>query len=281
MAINVVLGVVAAAVPFIFSKLATGPGSSGGWFRTHTTKPGAAIPPAPPLVRNAPEPGLFTEEQIFGPPVVAKPITPAPAQESAKAPATPAPQPMPTPPPMDLAMQQEAPAQLPPAPIPAPVQSSQPWLGPNQTQLPTVRDIEALPPPPAPPAPPPFPVVAPTPASVTPSVTEERPPQERGELPADLQALPDAMPTNTPPAGYDPVKAKSLAKQVAANIVNRGNNYSREMLKQFQNFAGIDVDGVYGGQSRGALEFFGVRRPPPALFKPTTTEPYRWASWSQ
>lgn len=162
-------------------------------------------------------------------------------------------------------------------------QSALPWDGPGQAQLPTIQDIESLPQPPLPPPPPPFPESTSVTSSVT-SQPEQLPPQERGELPAELQQLPASMPSTqaieAPPEGYDPVKARNLAKQVAANITNRGTSYSRDLVKQFQRFAGIDVEGIYGGETRGALEFFGVRRPPRALFKPTETVPYKWANWS-
>lgn len=146
--------------------------------------------------------------------------------------------------------------------VPAP-SSSRPWDGPTQTQLPTIEEITALPLPPSIPEPPPMTTVAP--AQSAPIVTQPVP----------------TLPSNMPPTGYDPIKARSLAKQVAANITNKRNNYARDLLKQFQRAAGIDQDGIYGGESRGALEFFGVRRPPIALFKPTETQPYKWASLVQ
>lgn len=74
-----------------------------------------------------------------------------------------------------------------------------------------------------------------------------------------------------PPAGFDPVKARKMAKQVANNIDSKKSNYSRDLLKQFQLAAGIDADGVYGGGSRRALIFYGVPRPAAPLFKPTAT----------
>lgn len=161
-----------------------------------------------------------------------------------------------------------------------PSSEPRPWDGPEQTRLPTAEDLRALPAPPAPPAPPPF-----MDESVTQTVTPELPPQERGELPPELQQLPAqsapaAAPLEAPPTGYDPVKARNLAKQVAANVQNRQYSYSRDLVKQFQRFAGIaDDGGLYGGEVRGALIFFGVRRPPVALFKPTETIAYKWANW--
>jgi len=86
-------------------------------------------------------------------------------------------------------------------------------------------------------------------------------------------------PVDGPPAGFDPAKARRVAKQVAANLDAKGRaGYSREQLRQFQLAAGIAADGIYGGGARGALIFFGVPRPPQPFFKPTATTPYPWAA---
>lgn len=42
--------------------------------------------------------------------------------------------------------------------------------------------------------------------------------------------------------------------------------YDHDLVRSFQMAAGLDVDGLYGPESRGALIFFGVARPPPALY---------------
>lgn len=84
-----------------------------------------------------------------------------------------------------------------------------------------------------------------------------------------------------PPAGYNPVSAGRLSKQVARNIDAKAcAGYSRQLLRQFQRAAGLEVDGLYGGGSRGALIHFGVRRPPQpcvATRGSRETRPYKWA----
>ncbi len=287
--IGVAIGVLTAAVPFVLSRLLTGGSrdASGGLFRTHTMRPSTEPVRASSIFAPSNVP-IVTRTEL--PPATMPLIDPWASEHTAQA-VTPTPAPTPPPFVMDPALAAQyaalsqrnaaapneqpmlgsrAPVELAPAPTPL---SSVPSDGPGQTQLPTMQDLASLPAPPPPPEPPPF--VESTQA------TDERPPQERGELPAELATLPPATPTaDTPPEGYDPIKAKNLAKQVASNITNRGVNYSRGLLKDFQRFAGIQSEGIYGGESRGALEFFGVRRPPRALFKPVETVPYRWATWS-
>lgn len=84
-----------------------------------------------------------------------------------------------------------------------------------------------------------------------------------------------------PPPGYNPTSAGRLAKQVARNIDGKGcAGYSRQLLRQFQRAAGIAVDGLYGGGSRGALMHFGIRRPPEACVRTQgskATRAYPWA----
>ncbi len=96
--------------------------------------------------------------------------------------------------------------------------------------------------------------------------------------PPVLVAPPDnAQVGPMPPAGFNPAQAKSLAKGIAANIDTKGSSYDRTRLKAFQLAAGLDNDGIYGGASRRALIFYGVPRPPAALFKPTATPAtYPW-----
>lgn len=85
----------------------------------------------------------------------------------------------------------------------------------------------------------------------------------------------------TPPPGYNPVSARKLSKQVARNIDAKGCvGYSRQLLRQFQRSAGIAVDGLYGGGSRGALVHYGIRRPPEACVRTQgskATRAYPWA----
>jgi hypothetical protein len=80
-----------------------------------------------------------------------------------------------------------------------------------------------------------------------------------------------------PPAGFDAALARKLAPQLAKNVTEKKYSYSRKLARQFQTAAGIAAEGAYGGETRGALESFGVRRPPRALFKPTETVPYKWS----
>lgn len=95
---------------------------------------------------------------------------------------------------------------------------------------------------------------------------------------APAPPIDDEPDVEQPPAGFDPAKARKMAKQVAANLDAKGrSNYDRALLRSFQTAAGIDADGIYGGQSRGALIHYGVPRPPAAFFKPVETQPYKWA----
>jgi peptidoglycan hydrolase-like protein with peptidoglycan-binding domain len=41
-------------------------------------------------------------------------------------------------------------------------------------------------------------------------------------------------------------------------------------MRQFQRAAGINADGLYGGSTRGALIYFGVRNPPAAYVRSTS-----------
>jgi hypothetical protein len=78
----------------------------------------------------------------------------------------------------------------------------------------------------------------------------------------------------TLPAGYNPARARTLAKSLAQHIASKRYDYSRDLMKDFQRCAGIPMDGVYGGESRGALIYFGAANAPKPLFKPTETLPY-------
>lgn len=122
--------------------------------------------------------------------------------------------------------------------------------------LPSREDMERVAVPPSSPEPEPTPQATPTP-----------PPE-----------APSAAPSMTaPPPGYDPAKARRIAKEVAANIERNKYSYSRKLVTDFQRFAGIDADADYGGLTRSALRHFGVLRPPRALFPPTADQPYPWA----
>jgi hypothetical protein len=74
------------------------------------------------------------------------------------------------------------------------------------------------------------------------------------------------------PAGYDAAKARKMAGQVANHLRNAGRSgYSRPMLREFQRAAGIVVDGLYGGGTRGALVYYGAKTPPTPYFASRTT----------
>lgn len=80
-------------------------------------------------------------------------------------------------------------------------------------------------------------------------------------------------PVQVCPDGYDPEKARRSAVATANHIRNRKYDYSRKLFKEWQTWAGITPDGIYGGGSAGALQYFGADAPRP-LFKPTTIQPY-------
>ncbi|MGH9461581.1 MAG: hypothetical protein ACRD1X_10220 [Vicinamibacteria bacterium] len=99
-------------------------------------------------------------------------------------------------------------------------------------------------------------------------------------------------------SGYDPDRSRALAPRVSAHIYRtccvlvdgrwQGCSwsggasvprevcygYDRDLVKAFQDAAGYegdDIDGIYGPATRGALIYYGVRTPPPALFGRGTT----------
>ncbi len=76
------------------------------------------------------------------------------------------------------------------------------------------------------------------------------------------------------PTGYNPTLARTLARQVVTDVRSKSYNYSRQLVGQFQQAAGIKADGIYGGQTVGALKFYGADRAPKALFSPTAEVPY-------
>lgn len=85
--------------------------------------------------------------------------------------------------------------------------------------------------------------------------------------------------TPKPPAGFDAAKARDLAPKLAKSVADKKYDYSRKLALAFQLAAGIEQDKHYGGETRSAVEAFGVRRPPKALFKPTDPVPYKWADY--
>ena len=92
-------------------------------------------------------------------------------------------------------------------------------------------------------------------------------------------SAPEPAPPERPPqpieGELDLSLARRLAPQVAEDIRTRSYSYSRQRLRDFQRAAGLTADGQYGGASRGALVFFGVRDAPRALFAPTRTVRYQ------
>lgn len=94
-------------------------------------------------------------------------------------------------------------------------------------------------------------------------------PDDNEDPPANPQVPPENDPANpapdfTPPDGFDPHLARSLAGQVNDNIWGRKYSYDRNLLKRFQRAAGIGVDGVYGPASRAALMYYtGPNDTPP------------------
>lgn len=81
--------------------------------------------------------------------------------------------------------------------------------------------------------------------------------------------------------GFNPVSAKSQAARVVANLKKGRDHYSRPTLSAWQRLAGIAADGIYGGESAGALAWYLQGTPdvaPRPFFKPTTVTSYRWAA---
>jgi hypothetical protein len=91
-----------------------------------------------------------------------------------------------------------------------------------------------------------------------------------------VKASPELEPNHgSPPAGYSPATARSRAPAIASHLAKKGRaGYSRPELKSWQQQAGLHADGVYGGSSRGALIYFGVKDPPRPFFAPVATLPY-------
>lgn len=54
---------------------------------------------------------------------------------------------------------------------------------------------------------------------------------------------------------------KQLAQQLAANVREKGYSYDRALCKRFQESAGIPADGIYGPQTKKAIEAAGVEAP--------------------
>jgi hypothetical protein len=91
-----------------------------------------------------------------------------------------------------------------------------------------------------------------------------------------VRASPELEPNRgSLPTGYNPTSARSRAQAMAAHLAKKGPaNYSHPELRSWQTQAGLHADGLYGGSSRGALIYFGVKDPPRPFFKPVATLPY-------
>ena len=62
--------------------------------------------------------------------------------------------------------------------------------------------------------------------------------------------------------------AKELAGSVAREVRRKRYGYSRKITKDFQNIANIAVDGLYGGGTAGAVQYYTRMPPPRPIFKP-------------
>lgn len=79
--------------------------------------------------------------------------------------------------------------------------------------------------------------------------------------------------------GYDAARAAQLAPLVLADIEEKGKDYNRTALEAFQAASGITVDGYYGGESAGALQWWlaktgVVAKVPAPIFRPKEIKPY-------
>lgn len=74
---------------------------------------------------------------------------------------------------------------------------------------------------------------------------------------------PVPAPATPAPGTFNEAQARELAPRTAYNLRNRGSRrYDHDLLRRFQRAAGLEADGLYGGSTRGALIYFGVRNPP-------------------
>lgn len=137
---------------------------------------------------------------------------------------------------------------------------------------PWAQGVVVPPTPPTPPAPlPPHPAPVPTP-----------PP---APVPAPVPPAPAPVPAPAVlvPQGFDPRLAPSLAhdfnRHLLAIVAKNGAQakwfYDRNFAKKFQTAAGIKSDGLYGGETRGALVFYGQANAPAPFFPPLATVAYK------
>lgn len=119
---------------------------------------------------------------------------------------------------------------------------------------------------------------------VPPVMPPPPPPPRRRTPPVAPPIAPPVAPPMTPPALKRPTKTTPtvhpLVMGVASDIITKGKKYSRALLRQFQKMAKIKVDGLYGGTTAGALDYFlggdpTKPRAPKPLFKPLKMKRYR------
>lgn len=119
---------------------------------------------------------------------------------------------------------------------------------------------------------------APPPPTVDPAEAAEPPPA--APTPQSDPTNPD--PSFTPPTGFDPSKAGSMAQGLNDHISATRYSYNRGRVREFQKAAGIAADGIYGPGTHAALAFYGVNNPTRGLFRgSTTTYPETLAYWAQ
>lgn len=106
-------------------------------------------------------------------------------------------------------------------------------------------------------------------AKPTPPIIDVFPGPENFQPPTASAPAPTSRPL---PAGYSPAQARKEAASLAAHLKRAGRaGYDRRMLEAWQKKAGLTPDRIYGGATRGALIFYGVKDPVPAFFAPTAT----------
>ena len=235
--------------------------------------------------------------ELIDPWASAPPLPPPPPSNLIDPWATPPPAPPPAP---VRGASAPLPAPTPPTPVQTPVAAPLPPPQPSTRDSDVLRDVNNMLTSDAPPPPPvvPAPVVAPTPVANTPAppVLVMPPPSP---TPAPV-VLPKPAPTPVvvvtpqpatptpqeptmmqPPPGFSPVAAKAQAARVAANLRKGRDQYSRPNLASWQRLAGLTADGIYGGESAGALAWYLQGQSsvaPRPFFKPTTPAPYRLSS---
>jgi murein L,D-transpeptidase YcbB/YkuD len=99
------------------------------------------------------------------------------------------------------------------------------------------------------------------------------------------EAVDELPPLPPKPPIKPPVKARSTqrldldrarieAQSVANDLRESGQVYNAQKLADWQAWAGLSPDGMYGGKTRGALLYFGARDVPPPFVQPLSTQPY-------